>query len=171
MQSSWIRNIDCLAVRCSDKAILNLLDNDGYIIIYSLLFYFPWQSSDWSAMSVCIACFIRLIKPLIQPTNNAALHQVVFLFVIRWYVPYVTSPISPRTKWLPFRRRYFQVHFRGCTICILIKIPLTFVFKGPIDKKKQHWFRWLGAELATRHCLDQIYWRIYATLKGDKLRM
>ena len=41
--------------------------------------------------------------------------------------------ISPWTKWSPFRRRYFHMHFRDEIFCILIKISLKFVPKGPID--------------------------------------
>ena len=39
----------------------------------------------------------------------------------------------PWTKWLPFRRRYFHMHFREWKVCILIKISLKIVAKGPID--------------------------------------
>ena len=40
----------------------------------------------------------------------------------------------PWTKWPPFRRRYFQMHFREWK-CILIQIWQKFVPKGPIDNK------------------------------------
>ena len=36
-------------------------------------------------------------------------------------------PISPRTRWLPLRRRYFQMNFRESYLCILIKVSLNFV--------------------------------------------
>ena len=40
---------------------------------------------------------------------------------------------APWTKWLPFRRRYFELHFREWNLWILIKILLKFVRKGAID--------------------------------------
>ena len=42
------------------------------------------------------------------------------------------KPIS-WTKWMPFRRQYFQMHFHEKKCCNLIKISLKFVPKGPID--------------------------------------
>ena len=40
--------------------------------------------------------------------------------------------IEAETKWPPFSRRLFQVHFLNENIWILIKISLKFVPKGPI---------------------------------------
>ena len=42
----------------------------------------------------------------------------------------------PWTKWPPFRRRHFQMHFcEWKVLCILIPISLRFVLKVPIDNK------------------------------------
>ena len=41
--------------------------------------------------------------------------------------------IEAETKWTPFRRRYFQVHFLNENVWIPIKISLKFVPKGPIN--------------------------------------
>ena len=35
--------------------------------------------------------------------------------------------------WMPFRRRYFQMLFCDWKVCILIKILLKYVPKGPVD--------------------------------------
>ena len=40
---------------------------------------------------------------------------------------------NPLTKWPPFHRRYFQMHFREWKIFYFIKISLKFVPEGPID--------------------------------------
>ena len=40
---------------------------------------------------------------------------------------------QPRTKWPPFRRRYFQCFFVNWKFYIVIKISLKFVPKGPIN--------------------------------------
>ena len=59
-------------------------------------------------------------------------------------------------------------------LCILIKISLTFVPRGPIDNKpaldldngltpnRQQAIIWTNA--------DHIHWRIYAALGGDELK-
>ena len=44
-----------------------------------------------------------------------------------------TQLISPWTKWPPFHRQDFQMHFMNEKFCILIKISLKFSPKGPID--------------------------------------
>ena len=43
--------------------------------------------------------------------------------------------ISPWTKWPPFHRRHFQMHFLNEKFCISISISLKFVPKGPINNK------------------------------------
>ena len=37
------------------------------------------------------------------------------------------------TEWPPFRRRRFKCIFVSEKFCVLIQIPLTFVYKGPVD--------------------------------------
>ena len=79
---------------------------------------------------------------------------------------------SPRTKWPPFRRRYFQVYF--------------FRMKSIVFWLKFHWSLFLRVQLIItrigsdnglapnrRHAIiwtnaDLIYWRIYAALGGDE---
>ena len=46
-----------------------------------------------------------------------------------------TTLVSPWTKWLPFRRQYFHMHFHEQKNVFLIKIALNFVPKGPIENK------------------------------------
>ena len=41
--------------------------------------------------------------------------------------------IEAETKWAPFCRQHFQTHFINENCCILIKISLKFVPKGPIN--------------------------------------
>ena len=41
----------------------------------------------------------------------------------------------PLDKRPPFRRQHFQMHFFNERFCIMIRISLTFFFKGPIDNK------------------------------------
>ena len=40
------------------------------------------------------------------------------------------------TKWPPFRKRHFQIHFFNEKFCISIQTSLKFVPKGPIDNKR-----------------------------------
>ena len=59
------------------------------------------------------------------------LHAVLSL----WDQPIVNSPPPPPppwTKWPPFRIRHIDMHVNKC---ILIRISLRFVPKGPIDNK------------------------------------
>ena len=50
------------------------------------------------------------------------------IVVTRWWL---THP--PWTKWPPFHRQHFQMHFHNEKFCIPIQISLKFVPKGPID--------------------------------------
>ena len=69
----------------------------------------------------------------------------VLKFSPEWSVPLF---ISPWTKWMPFCRWYFQMHFHEWKFCILIKISPKFVPKHPIDNNPalvqiMAW-RWIG---------------------------
>ena len=44
--------------------------------------------------------------------------------------------ILSKTKWPPFHRRYFRMHFVNEIYCMVIEISLKCVPKGPIDKKQ-----------------------------------
>ena len=74
----------------------------------------------------------HIINPLAWGTTRNIYLQSCF---IHWPV-HIHSFISPWTKWLPFCRRYLQMHFREGKCCILIKIALKFVPKGPIDNNQ-----------------------------------
>ena len=75
--------------------------------------------------------------------------------------------------WTPFRRRYFRCIFVNENICILIKISLNFVPKGPIDNNpalvqlmapnRRQASIWTNA--------DPIHWRIYAAVGGDEFQL
>ena len=71
----------------------------------------------------------------------------------------------PWTKWSPFRRRYFQMYFREWKFCILIKIWLKFVPKGPVDNNPAL------VKITAWHRIDPIHCRIYAALGGDELKL
>ena len=78
---------------------------------------------------------------------------------------------SPWTKWPPFRRRHFQMHFSWMKSFVsFIWISLKFVPKGPIDNK------WVLVQLIydrrqaiTWTNADPVHWHIYAALGGDEL--
>ena len=60
----------------------------------------------------------------------------------------LTQPISPWTKWPPFRRRYFEINlFSGMKSFIFwLKFHLSLFLRVQLTIS-QHWFRyWLGAE-------------------------
>ena len=69
----------------------------------------------------------------------------------------------PWTKWPPFSRRYFQLHFNEWKFCILIKISMKFVPNGPIDNNPAL------VQIIMWNSADPVHWRIYAALGGDEL--
>ena len=74
--------------------------------------------------------------------------------------------IEAETRWPPFSRRHFQMHFLEWKFqwSLFPMVQLT-IF--------QHWFRlWVGAGQATSHYLKQwwlVYWRMYASLGFNEL--
>ena len=60
---------------------------------------------------------------------------VTSLMIVQSYHP-LHEIISPWTKWPPFRSRYFRCIFVNEKFCILIKISLKFVPKGPTDNNQ-----------------------------------
>ena len=64
---------------------------------------------------------------------NVCSHIHLFYCLITWKY---FKLISHKTKWPPFRRRYFQMHFRKQKFCVLIKISLKCVPKGPNDSSQ-----------------------------------
>ena len=73
----------------------------------------------------------------------------------------------PWTKWPPFFRWYFQMHFHNEKICILIRISLKNVPKGPIDNNPELSPAWCQAIIWTH--ADTIHWCLYVALVGDEL--
>ena len=83
-------------------------------------------------------------RPSVESSDPSA-HMLVELLYWRWEQScdcFTTSQVFqndlasthlPRTKWPPFRRRYFQMHFVNEKFYILIKILLKFIPKGPND--------------------------------------
>ena len=53
-----------------------------------------------------------------------------------WFQTSVSYHIEAKTGWTPFRRRHFHVHFLQWNCCILIKLSLKYVRKGPIDNNR-----------------------------------
>ena len=68
----------------------------------------------------------------------------------------------------------FKCIFVNENVGISIKISLKFVHKGPINNIQALAQKWLGAEQATSHYLNQwwlFYWRIYASLGLNELML
>ena len=88
---------------------------------------------------------------------------------------YVHQTHLPCTKWPPFRRRYFEMHFREWFFfCILIKISLKFVPEGPVDNNPALVYSDDGLAPNRRQTIiwtnaDQSHWRIYAALGERRL--
>ena len=81
--------------------------------------------------------------------------------------------ICTETKWTPFCRRHFQIHFLNEKYESRIKLHWSRFLKVQL-MVSQHWFKlWLGANQATSHHLKQwwlVYWRIYASLGLNESR-
>ena len=76
------------------------------------------------------------------------------------------------TKWTPFSRWHFEMHFRQWKGKISLKISLKFVLKGPINNIPAFIQKIPGAGQVTSHYLNQwwfVYLRIYASLGLNEL--
>ena len=62
---------------------------------------------------------------MLKGHNSSANAQELYLFYV--------NTLRPKTKWTPFRRRYFQMHFIEWNVSTAIKNSLRFVPKGPIN--------------------------------------
>ena len=84
------------------------------------------------------------------------------------------NTLRPRQNSRHFPDDILKWIFLNKNIWISITISLKFVSEGSI-KISQHWFgKWLVADQATSHYLNQwclIYWRIYASLGLNVLKM
>ena len=82
----------------------------------------------------------------------------------------------PWTKWTPFRRRHFQMHFFNGNVWISHNISLNFIPKVRINNIMNIPALvqvMLGADQVRSHCLNQWwldYWRIYASFGLNELR-
>ena len=72
--------------------------------------------------------------------------------------------ILSKTKWPPFHRRYFRMHFVNEIYCMMIEISLKCVPKGPIGLAPN----WRQAIIWTN--ADPIRWRIYVALREYELK-
>ena len=76
------------------------------------------------------------------------------------------SFIEAETKWPPFSRRHFQMHFSMKMYDIRIRLHRSLFLRFELTIF-EHCFRlWLGIGQATSHCLTQwwlVYWCIYAS--------
>ena len=99
-------------------------------------------------------------------------HQLMRPAFIKEWDVFTFNTHWGRGKWPPYYRRHFQIHFLNENVWILIKISLKFVPRSPLTIF-HHWFRkWLGADQATSHYLNQwvlVYRRIYASLGLNEL--
>ena len=101
------------------------------------------------------ACSEQSRSTTVLPINHVIqMPQCVSGFVNHDYSGWsILTPPPPWTKWPLFPRRYFQMHFLNKKCCILIKISLKFVHKGPINNN-------------LNYNAYPIHWRIYAALGG-----
>ena len=93
-----------------------------------------WQAIIWTKDG--LVYFTQWVK-----SNSGSFGHV---FILYWLVMSVSGTAivgcinssPPWTKWPPFCRQYFEMHFREWKFCILIKISLNFVPNGPIDNNQ-----------------------------------
>ena len=124
--------------RVEGPVMWNMIPFDDIIMRFMLLLYF---AVVYTLLSVVLVwkqwhLFIStMIISLAQWQLYNPVKQSWIIWVKRSHksnrYPWFTH--LPWTKWPPFRRWYFQMHFREWKLCILIKISLNLVRKGPID--------------------------------------
>ena len=87
--------------------------------------------------------------------------------------PYGTWHIEAETKWLPFHRWQFQMHFLNENVWISIKISLKFVSKGPNNNipalfQIMAW-SWPGNKPLSEPMMVRLPTHIYASLDLNEL--
>ena len=146
-----------------------------------------WSSADrrcsnyiWVINNLIAYYSVSFIRDLTVISYTILDHARMTLNCIYWAIPYIcvisvqsdtffvclfnSSP--PGQNGWHFSDDIFRCIFMNENICILIKISLKFVPKGPIDNSlalvyRQQAIIWNNA--------DPIHWRIYVTLGGDEL--
>ena len=98
----------------------SIFSSISYILIQcSTQFVASWLTSYMSTLDLvmnrCRICYKSLPEPVISYNYNCYKH------------------IEAETKWPPFSRRHFEMHFLNEIELISIKISLKFVPKGPIN--------------------------------------
>ena len=102
------------------NATLTLYVNDDGITIwpeYLLICYLPWGNAH------------RLVNISGAPDTHWWHDGIRTSAITMWILTHL-----PLDKWPPYhngRRRYFQMHFHEWKNCVLIKISLQFIVKGP----------------------------------------
>ena len=125
----------------------------------------------WLYSFVCTLHYLIII--IIQTYLNIYIYQTSKMFV-RYLLSCVSKiNASPWTKWLPFRRRYFQMHFREWKVLFFYQNftevcslgsnwDLVSVGSGNgLAPKRRLVIIWTNA--------DPVHWRIYAALGGYEL--
>ena len=136
-----------------------------------------WVTGDLTAH----CCFLQALdrqKRILIPTEELSEHELKLQTrgsgasrnLYRGSSQFNT--LRPRQDGRDFADDIFTCILFNEYCCILIKFSLTCVRKGPLTMI-QHWFRkWLGADQATSHYLNQwwlVYRHIYASLGLNEL--
>ena len=91
------------------------------------------QNNYVNSSRLCDGCMRRETGSLLVEVMDCPNQCWLIVFTLLYYLLLMRSLTHPpRTKWPPFRRRYFQIFFNG-NVWISIKISLKFVPNGPIN--------------------------------------
>ena len=93
------------------------------------------RNSIANALELCLSCTKPSIL-YIQPYSPGLLHRNGgnYTFTLSSAKIISVYNIEARTKWLPFCREYFQMHFINTNVLISVIILSTLVAKYPVDK-------------------------------------
>ena len=128
--TSWpfITNLEYNGVQPVTHFVILVIGNKGFTSNWDLIKMRRRKLENAYLPTTIITVFsLLVISPLLGVEQNVT-HFAMWKF-----------NASPSwTKWLPFRRRHFQMHFLEKEFCVGIRISMEFVPKGPIS---EHWSR------------------------------
>ena len=96
---------------------------------------------------------------------------LLYFSMFMWWQIFWDYLTHPRTKWPPFRRQYFQMHFRKRKV-LYFEWNFTEVYSSGSNGQKARIGLDNGSAPNRRQAIiwtnaDPIHWRIYAVLGGD----
>ena len=96
-------------------------------------------TSAWENMDIVVCCLLNMIQILSYNDSHYGMQQPLdhscACEMKNWCSQSIFTLSSPWTKWLPFCRQHYQIHFMNAKFSILIDTSHKFVPKGPLTNQ------------------------------------